>query len=251
MLPPQVFDRSSVDGTGLIRWNCQVAFLDEFRVVVALWNDFPFPPGLSVFNTLLPQDHPRHMRQFKLPPKHGQRSARVHLDRDRSLGTVDRDGPLIVDPTQAILVMDLSPSVRQPQTLIILRMHPLIEHTCSMRPEVQIPWDEWGRDAVVMEIPIDFTYSTITIHGARVLAIHQTRRDPEDCHRIHVFDFSRRATSALPPLGDKVGGSERRVAFKGGRNCALEGGEGMSAWGLRSLGDSVVFYKVSIPPHSS
>ena len=101
-----------------------------------------------------------------------------------------------------------------------------------------------------MEIPIDFAYSAITIHGARVLAIHHTRRGSGDCHRIHAFDFSRRATSVLPPSGDQVGSTERRVAFKAGRSCVLEGGEGLSVWGLRSLGDSIVFYKVSISSHS-
>lgn len=245
MLPPQVFDRSSVDGTELVSWNCQVAFLDEFRIVVSLCN-FLVTPEVSIFNTLLPQDHPRHMRRFGLPQKYGQRGAHVRLDRDRSLGTVDRDGPLIVDPAQAILTIYLTPTVREPHTLVILRMQPLIEHTCSMRQDIQIPWEEWGRDAVVVEIPIDCSYLTAAVHGARVLAIHHIRRGPEECHRIYIFDFSRRASSALPLSSDGFGGTERRVEFKVGRSCVLEGGEGMSAWGLQSLGDSIVFYKASI-----
>ena len=245
MLLPQVFDRSSVDGTELVRWNCQIAFLDEFRVVVSLCR-FPLTPEISVLNTLLPQDHPRHMRRFRLPQKYGQRGAHVRLDRDRSLGTVDRDGPLIVDPTQAILTIYLTSTNRQPHTLVILRMQPLIEHTCSMRTDVQIPWEDWGRDAVVVEVPIDCSSLTTAVHGARVLAIHHTRRGPEECHRIYIFDFSRRASSALPLSGNEVGGTERRVAFKAGRSCVLERGEGMNAWGLQSLGDSIVFYKVIV-----
>lgn len=243
---PQVFDRSSVDGSGLIGWNCQAAFLDEFRILVVFWNNFPHAPELFVFNTLLPQDHPRHLRRFRLPPKHNQRSVHVHLDRDRSLGTVDRDGPLLVDPSQAILIMDLSPTNREPHAFLILRMQDLIEHSCSMRTEVQIPWDEWGKGAVVVEIPIDSTYLSTIVHGARLLAIRNTHHGPEEHHRIHIFDFSRRASTALPLSDGSDGGMERRVMFKGGRSCLFEGGGGMSMWGLQSLGDSVMFYKVSI-----
>ena len=241
----QVFDRSSADGSGLIGWNCQAAFLDEFRILVVFWNNFPHAPELFVFNTLLPQDHPRHLRRFRLPPKHNQRSVHVHLDRDRSLGTVDRDGPLLVDPTQAILIMDLSPTNLEPHAFLILRMQDLIEHACSMRTGVQIPWDEWGKGAVVIEIPIDSTYLSTIIHGARVLAIRNTHRGPEEHHRIHIFDFSRRASTALPLLDGGDGGTERRAAFKDGRSCLFEGGVGVSMWGIQSLGDSVMFYKVS------
>lgn len=245
---PQVLDRSSADGSGLIRWNCQVAFLDEFRIMVVLRDNFPHAPELSVVNTFLPQDHPRRLRRFGLPPEHNLLSACVHLDCNRSFGTIDRDSPLIVDPTQAILIMDLSLTVSEPHVRLILRMQPLIEHACSMRTEVQIPWDEWGRDAVVTEIPINCAEVFITIHGTRVLAIRETHRGPEEHYYIHVFDFSRRANAALPLLDSKIDVTERKVASEGGQSCIFEGGEGTSAWNLRSLGDSLVFYKVSILP---
>jgi len=36
--------------------------------------------------------------------------AHVRLDHDRTLGAVNKDGPLITDPTRAVLTMDLSPN---------------------------------------------------------------------------------------------------------------------------------------------
>lgn len=219
--------------------------------MVVCYDNFPDSPELAVFNTLVPQDHPRNLRRFRLPPKYLLRSARVHLDRDRSLGTVNRDGPLIVDPTQAILIMDLSPNVPEPRIFLILRMQPLIEHACSMRADVQIPWDEWGRDAVAMEIPMDSTYFTTITHGARVLAIRNTRHGPEERYLIHTFDFSRRGSAALPLSDENDGGTERRALFKDGRSCVFGGGDGMIPWGLQSLGDSIMFYVVSLPSSST
>jgi len=243
---PQVIDRSSADGGGLIGWNFQGAFLDEFRILVVPRSIFPHPFELFVFDTLLPQDHPRHLRRFMLPPKYGHRSVRVYLDHDRPLGTVDRDGPLLVDPTQAILIVDLSRVVRDPRIFLILRMQDLIEHTCSMRTEAQIPWDEWGRGNVVIEIPTGITRLSIVIHGARLLAIYDTHRGSEGDYCIHIFDLCRRASSALTVSDESNDGTERRAPFKTGRSCLFEEGGGVSMWGLQPLGDSVVFYEVSI-----
>ena len=242
----QVFDRSSADGSGLIKQDSRAAFLDEFRILVVPLNNFPHPPELFVFDTLLPQDHPRHLRRFGLPPKHNQENVHVHLDLNRSLGTVERDGPLLVDPTQVIFIIELSQTAREPHVFLILRMQDLIQHTCSMRTEAQIPWDEWGRGTVVIEIPTEITYLSIVIHGARLLAICDTHRESEGDHRIHIFDFCWRASIPLTVSDGNDDGTERRALFKTGRSCLFEGGGGVSMWGLQPLGDSVVFYEVSI-----
>lgn len=63
----QVFDRSSADGSELIGWNCQGAFLDGFRILVVPRSIFPHPFELFVFDTVLPKDHPRNLRRF-IPP---------------------------------------------------------------------------------------------------------------------------------------------------------------------------------------
>lgn len=170
----------------------------------------------------------------------------MHLDRDRSLGSVNRDGHLIVDPTQAVLIVDLSPTFRDPQVLLILQTQTLIERTCSMHTATYVHWNEWGRRAVVMETPpsgIDFA----TIHGARVLVITSTRHRQRDDYRIHTFDFSRRGGVVPPLLEGNDGGVERRIAFGDGGSCSfLETGEGIGSWGIHSLGDCVVFRIVSL-----
>jgi len=77
--------------------------------VVLYENVFPDAPELAIFDTLVPQDDPRSLRWFRLPPVSVGRGVHVHLDRDRSLGAANRDGHLVVDPNQAILILSLFP----------------------------------------------------------------------------------------------------------------------------------------------
>lgn len=237
---PQVLNRSGV-GNNSIRDGSQVAFLDEFRIMVTYRDNPLVAPELLVFNTFVPQDHPGNMRRFRLPPKYRDWSTRVHLDHDRSLGAVNRDGPLITDPTQAIFVMDLSPNPPEPAVLLVLRMQPLIKLTCSTRTDVQIPWDEWGRGSVVLEIPRTQTHHIYlaTVHGARLLAVYGAARG--DVHRsLHLFDFSWKGCAVLPPSDRNDDGPERKAPFEHGRSCAFNRGDWVSPWGLQSLGDSIV-----------
>lgn len=106
-LPPQVFDYLSVEETIFTGGNYLITFLDELRIMVACCNNPLVGPELLVFNTLAPQGHPRNLRRFRLPPRYRDWTAHVRLGRDRSLGTVNRDEPLITDPAQAIFTMDL------------------------------------------------------------------------------------------------------------------------------------------------
>lgn len=238
----QLFDRSSRDGSGLIRSPCNIAFLDEFRVVVSYYNN-PSDAAFVVFNTLFPQDHPNNVRRFMLPPKYHGCGAQMHLGRHRSLGAMDGDGHLIVDPNQAILAMTLSPDDR---VFLILRTQPLIEHACSIRTDVQIPWDEWGRSAVVMKNPTRFNTSIPFIHGARMLVVHRPYSIPLDHRHIHAFDFSRWGTAALP-LSDGIdGGTERRAVFNNWQDCVFKLDDGMFPKGPFGIGDSIMFYVVSL-----
>lgn len=236
-----------MDGSELIRRGYQITFLDEFRIVVPYYNRYPGDHELFVFNTLVPQDHPRSLRRFRIPPGYCGRTIRISLDRDSSLGTVNRDGPLIIDPTQAVLVVSLSSRLTGRQDFLILRTRALIEHACSMRADVRIPWSEWGRDAVTVEIPTYGSYFTTT-HGARVLVIRSTRLGYRD---IRVFDFSRRGGTTLPLSGGSDGGTERMSVFKGGRSCVFAGHDGISQWDPRSLGDSIIPCIVSPLSHST
>ena len=165
------------------------------------------------------------------------------------LGGVNRDGHLVVDPNQAILILSLFPSVLELQIFLILRTQPLIERTCSIRTDTEIPWDEWGRGAVVMKIPVRIGTLAI-IHGTRVLVIYDTFRDPGSHYRVHVFDVSRRGSATLPLLDGNEGGTERRAIFEDGRSCEFEAGDGMSLWDLQPLGDTIPLSVVSLLSYS-
>ena len=243
----QVFDRSS-DGSGPIGYNCQVTFIDEFRIMVCC--NYSLDDVFTVFNTFVPQDHPGNMRQFGLPPKYPGREVRAYLDRYESLGTVNRDGHLVADPTQAILVLSLYLGPQDPEVVLILRIQSLIEHACSMRTDTEIPWDEWGRSTVVMETPTGYTDPTPIVHGPHMLLVRGTRHGRE-VHHIHTFDFSRRGSAALPLSDGGNGGIERRAIFGDGRSCVFEIGDGMRMQGLKSFGDGIVVDIVSLLPHSA
>ena len=238
MSPSQVFDSSSVNGLDV--WGCQVAFLDEFRVMIVA-GDIGIAE-IVVVNTLVSQDHPRSFRRLgSLPPKYLERSVDLYFDRDGASRIAKRDGPLAADPTQAILIIDLSPTALDPRVLLILRTQCLIEYACSKRTDVDISWYEWGRGVMAMEIPRDCRMLSAAVHGARVLATYVTPyRSPNERRYIHTFDFSRGGL-ALPLLD----GTERRAEFKDGRSCLFEGYWRMESSELRSLGDIIVFPVVS------
>ena len=239
-----MLDRSSAERSEPIQWNCQVTFLDEFRIAVLYDNVFPGAPELAIFNTLVPQGHPGNLRRFKLPPVTVGRTVHVHLDRDRSLGTVNRDGHLIVDPSQAILILKISQTVQERQIFFVLRTQSLIERACSMRADTQIPWDEWGRGAVVMEIPTGSGALTI-VHGTHVLVIDEIH-GPGANYRVCRFDFGRWGSATLPFLDENDGGAGRRAVFEDGRSCEFEGGDGMSLYDLQPLGDTIPLSVVSL-----
>ena len=242
----QVFDRSdeSAEGRELIRWGCQVNFLDEFRILLAYPHSYPCYE-LLVFNTLTSQDDPRNLRRFKFPQKYYGRGISLHLDCDRTLGTVNRDGPLIVDPSQAILIVGISSTHGGPGILFVLRTQTLIDYACSMRADVQIPWDDWGKGSVTMENLIE-PYDCIAIHGARMLVIRRTHWEDER-PRVYVFDLGRRGRTRLSLPDGNSSGAKGRVMVKDGRSCALEAADRKCWWGPRSLtlGDSVGSYVVS------
>lgn len=102
MSSSQVFNGSSEDGSGSLRNGYPVAFLGEFRIVVACYDNSSIGPELLVFNTLALQEHPRNVRRFRLSPKYHDRRAYLCLDHGRALGAVNRHGPLIADSTQAV-----------------------------------------------------------------------------------------------------------------------------------------------------
>ena len=97
----------TISGGVLIKGSPDAAFLDEFRMVVSSYDDGTGTPELIVFDTRIPQDHPGRFRRFGLPPRYRHHSPRITIDGDMPLPAVTRDGPISVDPTQAVIVVEL------------------------------------------------------------------------------------------------------------------------------------------------
>ena len=222
-----MFDRSSKDESESIGAYSQIAFLDEFRIMVTYYT-----PDLFVFNTSLPQGHPGNLRKLGLPSGYFRWYTDIHLDH-----IWESDGPLNIDPAQAIFVMDVRGEHVGVRAVSVVRKQSLIEHVCSMRRDALIPWAEWGRDSTTVEIPHD---GFIIIHGPHMLALLAgSRRD----RRMHVFDFCLRKNNAPRPSDESYGGGavvERRSSEFEGYTPRL------CSWSLQLLGDSLVSYFVSL-----
>ena len=244
-----MLDLSSTEGHTFGGPNTRVIFLDEFRMMVLAPNITPLPE-FTLFDTLVPRNHPVGSRRFRLPPKYRGWLPIVYVDSDRCFETLARDRPLTTDPTQAVFVMKLAiPS--QPRVLLIVRIQPLIDHVDSMSTDACVSWDEWGRSAVVMEVPEGASVDRgpyLLVQGVHVTWVMMFVTPGVDgCPHPHLctFDFGRRGWSTLP-LRDEGNGTERGVSFEDGRHfLLLQGNPEMSGLGLDSLGDGRLMYLVS------
>jgi len=61
------------------------------------------------------------------------------------LGVATKEEPLIVDPIQVVLVLELCQTALPTQLLFIVRTNDLIEYRCPVRKDSLIPWEEWGQ----------------------------------------------------------------------------------------------------------
>jgi len=238
---PQVLDLSSM---GITR-GTRAIFLDEFCVAVILGRSAI--TELAVFNTLVPQDHPGYLQRLAFPLEFRRhKRANVHLDHDRDLGTPSDDEGLLPDPAQAVLVIDLWGD-GEPHVLFVVRTQALVEQVHSVRTDSPVPWDEWGRDAVVIEVQNDDSHSIFAfVHSAQVKIARWSgvlgRYD------VRTFDFSQRGRSSLPLRGGAD--AERRVLFEAGVNLKFGSDDGSSPWGeLKPLSDGSLFDLVSRLTH--
>lgn len=154
-----------------------------------------------------------------------------------------RDEPLIVDPTQDVFIVDFL-TVGQQRVFLILRTQLVIESMCSKSTDVQVSWNEWGRDAIVMDIPANRISSSIVVHGARLLVICSTFDGPREGYQIHAFDFTRKGNDALLLLDEDDDGTRKRAVFNDG--FVFELCEGLDPLDSHFLGDSIAFSLVSL-----
>ena len=122
-----------------------------------------------MFDTLTPRDHPGHLKLLEYPLKF--RNKLPHILVNRRLGTPDKDEAFLADPAQAVIVIELVGGLGPPNLLVVPTLA-LIEQTNSEHAGSHVPWDEWGRDAVVIEVPNDDGYRISTfVYGAQVMIV--------------------------------------------------------------------------------
>ena len=241
--PPQVLDLSSERDGKLVTLNAQVVFLDEFRIAI-------IPDGfgmteLTVFNTLIAQDRPGNLRQLVLPGQFLDRTARIRVDHDRPLGARNGGGPLIADPVQGVLIVELGGL--RPPVFLVARTQALIEQIGSTRADSgsRIPWNEWGRGAVVMEVQTPGGYPCTFVLGTQVVVVKVYDAGGRDRrHNVQTFDLSWRGCGPLPAWFESR--TEKRALVKD-EGCPMFGLGGGAGWSdkLGLLSDGSLFYLVS------
>ena len=211
--------------------------------------------GFTVFNTLVPRHHPGHLgRELGLPDWfHDKRwTVRVHTDGDRPLGTADGDEPLIPDPAQAVLVIELVND--WDRTFLIMRTQTLIDQTpstCTPDSHLDyVPWDEWRGDTMVLDAQMRNSGRRIFIHGAQVELMWYPLpgADWEGQYvGVQTFDFSRRGRSSMRLVGRGKGGTLFTVPLDGGRCFKFEPDDTLTMVDTepRTLNDGSFFYLVS------
>ena len=233
-----MLDLLFADESTRIDGDTEIFFLDEFRMMVST----PGSPDVlefTVFDTLALGGRPASSRRFRIPQEYRGCFTRFRLDPDRCLGTQGRDRPLITDPTQAVLAMEVDGN-RQ-RVLIIMRIQTLVGHLCSVDTDDCVPWDEWKGGVMVMEVQWRYG-SRLFVQGVRVVLVEERATTPgvDSNVCLYAFDFSRRGCGTLPPdRGDRA----QRVSR--GRDFLLRDTEMMRLWELDLLGDNSFVYLVS------
>ena len=244
----QVLDLPSTDGSTPITSSTRVTFLDEFRIVVLTPEDISGVLGFTLFDTLVPRDHPVDSMRFGLPPRYHNWLPIVCVDYDRCFGAPDRGRPFTTDPTQAIIVVKLD-GPDGSCVFLIVRTQTLIEHVRLVGADAWIPWNVWGRNTVVMEIPQseDADGSPYpTVQGVRVVLMKRSAFPGVHGYRLQLcaFGFGPRGWNTLP-LRDEGDGPERRARFEDGQDLLFRGERELVEWGFDSLGDGRFLHLVS------
>ena len=239
----QVLDLSSADWGDLVILNAQIIFLDEFRMAIIPCE--LTAAGLLIFDTQVSQGDPGYFRRLEFPMDLHHRPIYVHVDHDRNLGAPNTKGALVPDPSQTVLVMELGDTL-EPRDLLVVRTKVLIRQAFSAYIDSRVPWGEWSRDAVTIEVQMYGCALFTFVHGAQVMAVQEMwNRMGEHCHQVRTFDFGRR--SALPARRG-AGITKRRLLFEDGARSEFESGRGLNLWTeLQSLSDGSLFYLVGRP----
>jgi len=144
----------------------EFTFLDEFRLLTStgLYTMDAHELDLIVFDTSFPQQSRHSWRRFNIAPMHHDRYARslwawgawIYTDGDRSRGEGSRGEPLVVDTTQSVVVLVLYHHecgyIADREVVFVVRAATLVGYMSSTRNDLRIPWDDWKRDDMVVEV---------------------------------------------------------------------------------------------------
>jgi len=227
-------------------------FLDEFRLVASTGQPARADDGLDliIFDTSLPQQSPNSWRRLNIAPTYhhwyarypSAWEARIHTDSENLRGGAPCDGPLVVDPTQAVVVIILHHrdcgNISVGEAVLVVRAAALVGRMSSTRSGERIPWDAWKSDVMVVEIPHHISYFQTFVHGTRVLLITY---EWQSGYRFRAYDFSRWGCKALVRVGD--GEKERMVMPNPGKVWSPKTPD-TEPEDMRTLGDSLVMCTV-------
>jgi len=153
--------------------------------------------------------------------------------------------PSIADPTQSVIVVVLLHREHEivsyaDPVLFVVRATTLVRYMSSSHPGLQIPWDDWKRDVMVVEIPRDFSHVRTFICGTRVLFALRTHRGQGN-YCVQAYDFSRWGCRALV----RVGNEEEGMIMPNPKKVWFPRAPDEELWSMKSLGDSLVVIKAS------
>lgn len=220
--PPtlQVLKWSSTQYDFLRHLSSKLSFIDEFRLFATAGVPVEHMCDLDfvMFDTSIPQQPPDKW-PFDLMPAYDYEHTRaswgwavsVSTDSDRAQGELSFDAPLVVDPTQSVVVLALNRRGAFPsgEAVLVIRTTALIRHMPSLHTCRRILWDEWKGDAMVVVAPCDSSDVRAFVIGSHVLLMTRGWRNSRDRYHVHAYDFSRWGCRALVRVGS--GEKERRL----------------------------------------
>jgi len=256
--PPalQVLKCSSTRYNLLSRLSSKLVFIDEFRLLATRGVppvSWYAPPvylrefSLVMFDTSIPQqDKPAYRPTVGW--ERWREEAFVHTDSDRTQGEGSCDGPLVIDPTQSVVVLALNGhrTFITREAFLVIRTTALVGYMPSIHTCRHILWDEWKRDVMVVKALPGASHIRASVIGTRVLLITRNWEDNGgssrvQAYRIQAYDFSRWGCRALV----RVIGHGERVLMPTPKKIWFPREHTDGVRNMRVLGDSIVSCGVS------
>ena len=251
----QVLEWYSIDYSFLRHLASKLVFIDEFRLLattsVPVKNEHEL--NLVIFDTSIPRQSPDSWEPFNIVPRHPFQHPRsssswdvtIYTDWDRTQGEGSCDGPLIVDPTQSVVVLSLNGRgvPLDEEIILVVRTTALFRQLPSALTCRRILWDEWKRDAMIITLPRGIFSGRIFVFGPRVLLATRKWIDEDgEGYSVQVYNCSRWGCRALVQVGS--GRKEKTLVLNPEKVWFTD--EYRSKVGYaRALGDSIVWCGVS------